>query len=71
MGIADLKIFRENCWKIAERCILQDKENYLIDSYWYDEAIAASEVLVYIGDVVLMLPLLLLGVPLQDFLLPR
>lgn len=68
LGIADLKLFRENCWKIAERCILQDKENYLIDSYWYDEAIAASEVLVYIGDVAFDVALAPFGGPIAGFL---
>lgn len=68
LGIEDLKVFRHGCWAIAQRCIMQDKESYLIDSYWYDEAIATAELLVYIGDIAFDVALAPFGGPIAGFL---
>lgn len=53
MGIADLQLYRGNCWKLASRLILQEKESYILDESWYDEAIATAELLDYIGGIAL------------------
>ena len=71
MGLADLQIFRRNCWQIASRFIMQEKENYLIDSYWYDEAIATADLLVYIGDVALDVALAPFGGPITGFVVTQ
>lgn len=71
MGIKDLQLFRKNCWYIASRSIMQEKESYLIDSYWYDEAIATAELLVYVGDVALEVALAPFGGPIAEFVLKQ
>lgn len=68
LGIEDLKAFRHGCWAIAQRSIMQEKESYLIDSYWYDEAIATAELLVYIGDIAFDVALAPFGGPIAGFL---
>lgn len=71
MGLADLQLFRKNCWQIASRFIMQDNENYMIDSYWYDEAIATADLLVYIGDVALDVALAPFGGPITGFVITQ
>jgi len=68
LGLADLKVFRENCWGIAQRCIMQERQQYIIDEAWYDEAIATSELLVYMGDIAFDLALSPIGGPIAGFL---
>ncbi len=67
LGIEDLKLFRQNIWQFASRCIMQEKESYLIASYWYDEAIATAEFAVYIGDTALDIALAPFGGPIAGF----
>ncbi len=69
MGLRDLQLFRQKCWEIASRCILQEKESYLIDSYWYDEAIATAELVVYVGDIALDVALAPFGGPIAGFVI--
>ncbi len=69
MGVEDLKVFRDGCWQIAQRCIMQEKEDYMIESYWYDEAIATAELLVYVGDIAFGLAIAPLGGPLTGFVI--
>lgn len=71
MGLRDLQLFRKNCWYIASRSIMQEKESYLINSYWYDEAIATAELLVYVGDVALEVALAPFGGPIAEFVLKQ
>lgn len=68
LGLEDLKLFRQNCWGIAQRCIMQERQQYLIDEAWYDEAIATAELLVYIGDMAFDLALSPIGGPIAGFL---
>ena len=67
LGLEDLKLFRQKCWGIAERCIMQDRQQYLIDEAWYDEAIASAELMVYIGDIAFDLALSPIGGPIAGF----
>lgn len=71
MGIKDLQLFRKNAWQIASRAIMQDKESYLKDEYWYDEAIATAELLVYIGDIALDVALAPFGGPITGFVVAQ
>jgi hypothetical protein len=50
---------------------MQEKENYMIDSYWYDEAIATADLLVYIGDVALDIALAPFGGPITGFVVTQ
>jgi hypothetical protein len=68
VGLEDLKLFRKGCWSFAEHLIMQEKESYLIESYWYDEAIATAELLVYIGDIAFDVALAPFGGPIAGFL---
>ena len=68
IGLEDLKLFRKGCWSMAEHLIMQEKESYLIESYWYDEAIATAELLVYIGDMAFDVALAPFGGPIAGFL---
>jgi len=69
MGVSDLQLFRKNCWQIASRLIMQEKESYMIASYWYDEAIATAELLVYVGDIALDAALAPFGGPIAGFVI--
>ena len=71
MGIKDFQLFRKKCWEIASRCILQEKESYLIESYWYDEAIATAELVVFIGDSALDVALAPFGGPITGFVISQ
>jgi hypothetical protein len=71
MGIKDLQLFRQKVWQIASRSIMQDKEDYLKDEYWYDEAIATAELLVYIGDIALDVALAPFGGPITGFVVSQ
>ncbi|MGE5421776.1 MAG: hypothetical protein ACM3QW_00800 [Ignavibacteriales bacterium] len=68
VGLEDLKLFRKGCWSLAEHLIMQEKESYLIESYWYDEAIATAELLVYVGDIAFDVALAPFGGPIAGFL---
>lgn len=67
-GLADLREFRKNCWSIAEKSILQEGQEYLIEAAWYDEAIAYAELTVYIGDIAFDLALAPIGGPIAGFI---
>jgi len=67
LGISDLKIYREKVWQIASRAILQDKERYMQDSYWWDEAIATAELVVAVGDIAFEVVLSSVGGPIAGF----
>ncbi len=67
LGIEDLKLFRKNVWQIAQRAIMQEKEQYLIESYWYDEAIAYAELVKTVGDLAFDIVLSSVGGPLAGF----
>ncbi len=67
-GLADLREFRKNCWGIAERAIMQEGQEYLIEAAWYDEAIAYAELTVYIGDIAFDLALAPIGGPITGFI---
>jgi len=71
MGLKDLQLFRKKCWEIAFRSIMQDKENYMIESYWYDEAIATAELVVYVGDIALDVALAPFGGPITGFVVTQ
>jgi hypothetical protein len=71
MGLKDLQLFRRKCWEIASRCIMQEKENYLIASYWYDEAIAKADLVVYVGDIALDVALAPFGGPITGFVVSQ
>jgi hypothetical protein len=71
MGLQDLQLFRKKCWEIASRCIMQDKESYMISSYWYDEAIATAEFAVYVGDISLDVALAPFGGPITGFVISQ
>ncbi|MGM0379817.1 MAG: hypothetical protein ACQEQE_08745 [Bacillota bacterium] len=66
-GIKDLEIFKKQVWEISQRAILQEKEKYLIESYWYDEAIATAELVVAIGDIAFDIAISSVGGPLAGF----
>ena len=68
LGLEDLKLFRKHCWEIASRMILQKKEDYMQDVYWYDERIAELELTVFVGDVAFALALAPVGGPIASFL---
>lgn len=68
LGLEDLREFRKNCWSIAERSIMQERQEYLIDEAWYDEAIAYADVLVFIGDIAFDLALAPIGGPITGFI---
>ncbi|MDN5323696.1 MAG: hypothetical protein PWQ67_2150 [Clostridia bacterium] len=67
LGIEDLKLFRKTVWQIAQRAILQDKERYMQESYWWDEAIATAELVVAVGDIAFDVVLASVGGPLAGF----
>ena len=71
MGLKDLQVFRRNCWEIAQRMILQEKENYLQESYWYDERIAELELVAFVGDIAFGVALTPLGGPITAFLMDQ
>ena len=66
-GIKDLEIFRKKVWEISQRAIFQEKEQYLIESYWYDEAIAQAELVVAVGDIAFEIAIASVGGPLAGF----
>lgn len=68
-GLKDLQLFRQKVWGIASRMILQEKENYLIESYWRDEQIATAELVVSVGDLAFEVALSAAGGPLAGFVL--
>lgn len=68
LGLEDLKLFRKHCWEIASRMILQKKEDYMQDVYWYDERIAELELTVFVGDVAFALATAPFGGPITAFL---
>ncbi|MDD3660941.1 MAG: hypothetical protein PHT89_09495 [Lachnospiraceae bacterium] len=68
LGLDDLREFRKNCWAIAERSIMQEGQEYLIEAAWYDEAIAYADLAVYIGDIAFDLALAPIGGPIAGFL---
>jgi hypothetical protein len=68
LGLEDFRIFRRNCWKVAEISILQEKQEYVADEAWYDEAIATADLIVYIGDIAFDLALAPIGGPITGFL---
>lgn len=68
LGLEDLKLFRKHCWEITSRMILQEKEDYMQDVYWYDERIAELELTVFVGDVAFALALAPVGGPIASFL---
>lgn len=68
LGLEDLKLFRQKCWGIAQNCIMQDRQQYVMDEAWYDEAIATAEFLVYIGDIAFDLAMGPIGGPIAGFL---
>ena len=67
----DLRLFRETCWSIASRCVLQEKEDYMKESYWYDEQIEKLNVVVFIGDTAFDIALAPFGGPLVGFVLTQ
>lgn len=69
MGISDLQLYRKKCWEMASRFIMQEKEDYMIASYWYDEAIATAELVVFVGDIALDVALAPFGGPIAGFVL--
>jgi hypothetical protein len=68
LGLKDLQAFRRHCWEIAKRMVLQKKEDYLKESYWYDERIAELELVTFVGDGAFAVALTPLGGPITAFL---
>lgn len=68
LGIEDLRLFRRKCWDIAQMSIMQEKQEYLLDEAWYDEAIATLDLVVYVGDIAFDLALAPIGGPIAGFL---
>lgn len=68
LGIEDFKLFRRNCWSVAEISIMQEAQEYLAEAAWYDEAIATADLVVYIGDIAFNLALVPIGGPITGFL---
>lgn len=68
LGIEDFRLFRRNCWSIAERSIMQESQEYLLEAAWYDEAIATLDLVVYIGDIAFDLALAPIGGPITGFI---
>ncbi|MGI5860271.1 MAG: hypothetical protein ACOX8P_13355, partial [Tepidanaerobacteraceae bacterium] len=68
LGLKDLQAFRRHCWEIAKRMVLQKKEDYLKESYWYDERIAELELVTFVGDGAFAIALTPLGGPITAFL---
>ncbi len=68
LGIEDLKLFRKTVWQIAQRAILQEKEQYLLESYWWDEVIATTELVIAMGNIAFDIALSSVGGPLTGFI---
>ncbi|MDW7669302.1 MAG: hypothetical protein SCJ93_10795 [Bacillota bacterium] len=68
LGLEDFRLFRKTCWDIAEQSIMQEKQEYIMEEAWYDEAIATAELVVYIGDIAFDLALAPIGGPIAGFL---
>lgn len=68
IGIKDLQTFRRHCWEIASRMVIQKREDYLKESYWYDERIAELELVTFVGDGAFAIALTPLGGPITAFL---
>jgi len=68
LGLEDFRLFRKYCWDIAEKSIMQEKQEYIMEEAWYDEAIASAELVVYIGDIAFDLALAPIGGPIAGFL---
>ncbi|MCF8010079.1 MAG: hypothetical protein K9L17_02785 [Clostridiales bacterium] len=71
LGIEDLKLFRKTVWQIAQRAILQEKEQYLLESYWWDEVIATTELVIAMGNIAFDIALSSVGGPITGFIVAQ
>jgi len=50
MGVADLQMFRRECWNIARDALVREAQDYLDEAAWYDQAICVAEWTVWLTD---------------------
>ena len=65
----DLKTYRKAVWETAQEIILKERDSYLNDALWYDNAITVCNVLVFVGDIAFNAAIIPLGGPITAFLL--
>jgi hypothetical protein len=50
MGVYDLKDYRMGCWNIAQDIILKQRDDYLNEAAWYDNAVYIAEWVQWLND---------------------